>query len=96
MRFAKPLDEALLLELAENHANFITLEEHSLQGGFGSAVTEFVNDRGLKVNVERIGIGDVLVQHDSQDRQRAYFGLSADHIAARIIALSPQRVPLSS
>ena len=95
MRFAKPLDEALLLELAQTHAQFITLEEHSLQGGFGSAVTEFVNDRDLNVNVERIGIGDVLVQHDSQDKQRAQFGLTADHIAARIIALSPRHATVS-
>ena len=48
MRFAKPMDEALILELAESHNHFITLEEHSLAGGFGSAVVEFVSDRGLK------------------------------------------------
>ncbi len=47
MRFVKPLDENLILELAETHTRFITLEEHALAGGFGSAVVEFVNDRGL-------------------------------------------------
>ncbi|MEO6834889.1 MAG: 1-deoxy-D-xylulose-5-phosphate synthase, partial [Candidatus Tumulicola sp.] len=47
-RFAKPLDEALLLDLENEHARVITLEEHSVAGGFGSAVAEFVSDRGLK------------------------------------------------
>ncbi|MBV8067095.1 MAG: 1-deoxy-D-xylulose-5-phosphate synthase [Candidatus Eremiobacteraeota bacterium] len=83
-RFAKPLDEALLLELERDHSHVITLEEHSLSGGFGSAVAEFVSDHGLKLRVERIGIPNVLVQHDSQDKQRALFGLSGAALAARI------------
>ena len=45
MRFVRPLDEALLLELAQTHSRFITLEEHALAGGFGSAVVEFASDR---------------------------------------------------
>ncbi|MBV9028183.1 MAG: 1-deoxy-D-xylulose-5-phosphate synthase [Candidatus Eremiobacteraeota bacterium] len=83
-RFAKPLDEALLLELARDHTRLITLEEHSLAGGFGSAVAEFVSDHGLKLRVERIGVSSVLVQHDSQDKQRALFGLNGETLAARI------------
>jgi 1-deoxy-D-xylulose-5-phosphate synthase len=83
-RFAKPLDEALLIELGRDHRHFITLEEHSLAGGFGSAVAEFVSDRGLNVRVERVGVPSVLVQHDSQDKQRALFGLNAEALAARI------------
>jgi 1-deoxy-D-xylulose-5-phosphate synthase len=83
-RFAKPLDEALLLELERDHTHVITLEEHSLAGGFGTAVAEFVSDHGLKLRVERIGVPNVLVQHDSQDKQRALFGLTADALAARV------------
>src|SRR5579862_3205909 len=83
-RFAKPLDEALLLELERAHTHVITLEEHSLAGGFGTAVAEFVSDHGLKLRVERIGVPNVLVQHDSQDKQRALFGLTGDALAARI------------
>lgn len=83
-RFAKPLDEALLLELERDHSHVITLEEHSLAGGFGSAVAEFVSDHGLNLRVERIGVSNVLVQHDSQDKQRGLFGLNADALAARI------------
>jgi 1-deoxy-D-xylulose-5-phosphate synthase len=90
-RFVVPLDETLLLELAESHARFITLEEHSLAGGFGSAVVEFINDRGLSTRVERIGVPNVLVQHASQSAQRAQCGLSAENVAARVRALSPSQ-----
>jgi 1-deoxy-D-xylulose-5-phosphate synthase len=90
-RFVVPLDETLLLELAESHARFITLEEHSLAGGFGSAVVEFINDRGLSTRVERIGVPNVLVQHASQAAQRAQCGLSAENVAARVRALSPSQ-----
>jgi 1-deoxy-D-xylulose-5-phosphate synthase len=83
-RFAKPLDEALLIDLQRGHSHVITLEEHSLGGGFGSAVAEFISDHGLKLRVERIGIPNVLVAHDSQDKQRALFGLTADSVAARV------------
>jgi 1-deoxy-D-xylulose-5-phosphate synthase len=84
MRFVRPLDEALLVELAETHGTFITLEEHSLAGGFGSAVLEFASDRGLGVTIERIGVPNVLIQHDKQPQQRASFGLSGENVAARI------------
>lgn len=81
MRFAKPLDETLLLELARSHQRFVTVEEHALAGGFGAAVDEFVADRELNVSVVRLGIPDVLVQHDSQARQREFFGLTPARVA---------------
>jgi 1-deoxy-D-xylulose-5-phosphate synthase len=86
MRFVKPLDENLLLELAERHSRFITLEEHALAGGFGSAVLEFLNDRGLHVPVERVGVPNVLVQHNKPEVQRAQFGLTGEAVAARVAA----------
>ncbi|HSV14116.1 MAG TPA: transketolase C-terminal domain-containing protein, partial [Tepidisphaeraceae bacterium] len=88
MRFAKPLDEALLMELPDTHSHVITLEEHSLAGGFGSAVVEFVSDHGLGLAVERIGVpNNALVQHDSQPKQRALFGLTGEHVAARVASV---------
>jgi 1-deoxy-D-xylulose-5-phosphate synthase len=83
-RFVKPLDEALLAELAADHDLIITLEEHALAGGFGSAVVEKASDLALPVRVERIGVADVLVQHDTQAAQRALFGLTAQAVATRI------------
>jgi 1-deoxy-D-xylulose-5-phosphate synthase len=91
-RFAKPVDEALLAELAADHELILTLEEHSLAGGFGSAVVERVSDLGLEVRVQRVGVTDVLVHHDSQPTQRALFGLSAQAIAERLArALDPHQ-----
>ena len=90
-RFAKPLDEALLLELERDHSHVITLEEHSLAGGFGTAVAEFVSDRGLNLRVERMGVPNVLVQHDSQDKQRALFGLNGEALAARVRRISESK-----
>jgi 1-deoxy-D-xylulose-5-phosphate synthase len=92
MRFVRPLDEALLIELAQSHHRFITLEEHSLMGGFGSAVGEFVLDRGLAVQVERVGVPATLIQHDKQPIQRAGFGLSGESLAARIKAVEAASV----
>jgi len=83
-RFAKPLDGDLIEELARDHDLLITLEEHSLDGGFGSAVAEFVSDNCLPIAVERIGVGNTLVQHDSQDKQRLLFGLTPQSLAERI------------
>jgi len=94
-RFAKPLDEALLIDLERDHSRIITLEEHSLNGGFGSAVQEFVSDKGLKLGVERIGVSNVLVHHDSQDKQRALFGLNAQAIATRVAGVMGIPVPVS-
>jgi 1-deoxy-D-xylulose-5-phosphate synthase len=88
MRFAKPLDEALLMELCGQHSHVLTLEEHSLAGGFGSAVVEFVSDHGLGLTVERIGVpNNALVQHDAQPKQRALFGLAGEHVAARVASI---------
>jgi 1-deoxy-D-xylulose-5-phosphate synthase len=84
MRFAKPLDESLLIELQNEHTHVITLEEHSLAGGFGAAVAEFIADKGLTLQLERVGVSNVLVQHDSQDKQRMQFGLNGEALAARV------------
>ena len=96
-RFAKPIDDGLLAELAADHDLFLTLEEHSLAGGYGSAVVESVSDNGLEVTVERIGVPDVLVQHDSQVKQRAHIGLSSGLVTERVArALHQQTGELTS
>jgi len=92
-RFAKPLDAQLFAELARDHQLVFTLEEHSLAGGFGSAVVECISDRRLSLAVERIGVPDVLVQHDSQPKQRALVGLSAEAIAERVMRALAELAP---
>jgi 1-deoxy-D-xylulose-5-phosphate synthase len=61
-------------------------------GGFGSAVDEFVADRGVRVAVERVGVPATLVQHDKQAAQRAAYGLSGESLAARIRAVEAASV----
>ncbi|WP_022668569.1 1-deoxy-D-xylulose-5-phosphate synthase [Desulfospira joergensenii] len=66
-RFVKPLDESLILERAGKIKRIITVEEHVLDGGFGSAVLELLFDRNLgQVQVKRIGIENCFVEHGSQ------------------------------
>ena len=63
MRFAKPLDEAMLHEIFSSYDRVMTLEDGCLQGGFGSAVLEFMIDNGYTSQVKRLGIPDSIVEH---------------------------------
>ncbi|NIJ56104.1 1-deoxy-D-xylulose-5-phosphate synthase [Dyadobacter arcticus] len=63
MRFAKPLDEALLHEIFKRFDRIVTLEDGCLQGGFGSAVIEFMSDNGYNSNVKRLGVSDIVIEH---------------------------------
>lgn len=83
-RFIKPLDEDLILSLAQQSPLLLTAEENALQGGFGSAVLELLSDRGLGVSVDRIGLPDHFVEQGSQAQLRQRLGLDADSIARRI------------
>ncbi len=85
-RFVAPLDREALLACARTHDLLITLEEHSLAGGFGSAVLEALADAGVRIPVERIGVGETFLQADSQARQRSAVGLDARALARRIAA----------
>ena len=82
MRFIKPLDEALLRELAKTHRAFITIEENAVIGGAGSAVNEFVLNQGLGVRVKNFGLSDRFIEHGDVKRLRAEDGLSAEAIIA--------------
>jgi len=66
MRFVKPLDEALLHEVFKNHDKVITVEDGCIQGGFGSAIIEFMVDHNYKAQVRRLGIPDKYVEHGTQ------------------------------
>jgi 1-deoxy-D-xylulose-5-phosphate synthase len=82
-RFVKPLDQALLLEKAAAFKRIITVEEHVLAGGFGSAVLELFMDHGLTDrHVRRIGIEDRFVEHGPQDVLRKEYRIDADAVAA--------------
>lgn len=86
-RFVKPLDRALLLSHAACIPLLVTLEDHVLAGGFGSAVLEALQDADCPTAVERIGWPDKFVEHGSNvEILRAAYGLSPDDIHRRILA----------
>ncbi|BAS55644.1 MULTISPECIES: 1-deoxy-D-xylulose-5-phosphate synthase [Leptolyngbya] len=84
-RFAKPLDEELILPLAQKIGRVVTLEEGCLQGGFGSAVLESLMDAEVIVPVTRIGVPDILVDHATPDQSKAELGLTPPQMAERIL-----------
>ena len=88
-RFAKPVDAECLAHLVKAQPWVLTLEDHSAAGGFGSAVLETAEARGLDARkIHRVGIGERRVEHDTRAAQLAAAGLDADGIAARVKALA--------
>lgn len=80
-RFIKPLDESLICSVAKKIKRFITIEENTLIGGFGSSILETLNNAGISdVSVKRIGIDDVFVEHGSQKILRKNYGIDEDGI----------------
>jgi 1-deoxy-D-xylulose-5-phosphate synthase len=84
MRWAKPLDEALVLELAATHSALVTVEEGSLMGGAGSAVLEVVQDAGISIPVLRLGVKDAFTEHGDPAKILSMLGLDAKGIEASI------------
>jgi 1-deoxy-D-xylulose-5-phosphate synthase len=86
MRFAKPLDEDLLLELGRSKKFLVTLEENVLAGGFGSAVAEFLLDHDLPAGLLRFGLPDAFVEQGSRQELLSQIGLEPEAIADKVIA----------
>ena len=89
-RFAKPLDVERYLALAARIGRVLTIEEHVVAGGFGSAVSELFVERGAKVELEILGVPDEWVDHGAQKLWRKHFGLDAEGIAAAVRRRWPQ------
>ena len=87
MRFAKPLDEALLHEVFKKYNKVITLEDGCLQGGFGGAILEFMADNGYFAQVQRLGVPDRFVDHGSQKELHIECGYYKDDIVKAAIKL---------
>ncbi len=80
-RFVKPLDRNLISSVAAVVPRIITIEENILQGGFGSAVVEFLNKIEIPhIKVKRIGIPDIFIEQGSQDELRKIYGLDEEGI----------------
>ncbi|HUC90846.1 MAG TPA: 1-deoxy-D-xylulose-5-phosphate synthase [Paenibacillus sp.] len=91
-RFIKPLDEEMLLKLADERIPLVVLEEGAQLGGIGSAVLEFYSLRGIyHMSVRIIGIPDAFIEHGSIKEQRTEVGLTADRVASEALQLLPIR-----
>jgi len=86
MRYVKPLDHALVRQLAESHQLLVTLEENSLIGGAGAEVARSLEEQGLSVHLLRIGLPDQFVDHGDTALLLARLGLDAAGIQQRIVA----------
>ncbi|MFA7579842.1 1-deoxy-D-xylulose-5-phosphate synthase [Castellaniella sp.] len=84
MRFVKPLDEALLARLAQDHTLFVTLEEATIMGGAGSAVSVFFHREGIGCPILQLGLPDAFIDHGEQKAILARLGLDAAGIEAAI------------
>ena len=80
-RWAKPLDEDMILRLAKGTGRLVTIEDHVLMGGFGGAVLELLERRSLwGINIRRIGLPDTFVEHGAPTILKELYGLSSAHI----------------
>lgn len=88
--FIKPLNDSVLREIAESSLPIVTLEDASRNGGFGSAVTEWMEDNGYLRRVRRIGVDDTFVAHGSVPELYKQCGLDAESVASVLISEKKQ------
>ena len=84
MRFVKPLDEAMVLSLAERHQAFVTIEENSIIGGAGAGVSELLAASGVQLPVLHLGIPDRFIEHGSRGTCLTAAGLDLPGLEASI------------
>jgi 1-deoxy-D-xylulose-5-phosphate synthase len=84
MRFIKPLDEHMVISLAERHRAIVTVEENATLGGAGSAVGELLASEGLLIPLLQLGIPDRFIEHGSRDSCLAAAGLDSAGLASSI------------
>jgi 1-deoxy-D-xylulose-5-phosphate synthase len=87
MRFVKPLDEELLHEIFSIYTRVITVEDGCIQGGFGSAILEFMADNSYHADVRRLGIPDAVVEHGEQSELQREAGFDAEGIEKAVVAM---------
>jgi len=92
MRFVKPLDRELVLELAKSHESFVTLEDNVVAGGAGSGVAELLAAEGITLPVLHLGLPDAFQHHASREQLLAEAGLDVDGIRAAVLARWPRPV----
>jgi 1-deoxy-D-xylulose-5-phosphate synthase len=90
MRFVKPIDEKLLHEVFTKYKKVITIEDGCIQGGFGSAVLEFMTDNNYAAEVKRLGIPDAIIEHGEQLELHAECGFDPAGIEKAVLKMLEQ------
>ena len=80
MRFIKPLDEKLIVELASFNKKLISIEDNAISGGAGSAINEVLQKNSIKTPLHILGVPDFVTEHGSQNELYELYGLNANHI----------------
>ncbi|HET9484746.1 MAG TPA: 1-deoxy-D-xylulose-5-phosphate synthase [Xanthomonadales bacterium] len=93
MRFVKPLDEALVLELARTHEALVTVEDNVVAGGAGAGVSELLAGHGIATPMLHLGLPDAFLEHASREELLSECGLDAPGITAAVVARWPQFAP---
>jgi 1-deoxy-D-xylulose-5-phosphate synthase len=96
MRFAKPLDEALLHEACSQYQKLVTVEDGTVEGGFGSAVLEFMAQHGYKNDIRILGIPDRLVEHGTPKELQKECGYDATAISNTVKEMMKDTIKVSS
>jgi 1-deoxy-D-xylulose-5-phosphate synthase len=93
-RFAKPLDGELLRLELPHYSVACTVEDHALQGGFGSAVLELINEEQIQLRnpLVRFGVQDDFVPHGSQAEQHKMNGYDPEGIVAKLLTLAERKL----
>ncbi|MGB7535989.1 MAG: 1-deoxy-D-xylulose-5-phosphate synthase [Azonexus sp.] len=86
MRFVKPIDAELIVQLAGNHSLLVSIEENSIIGGAGSEIERVLAERGMKVPLLRLGLPDRFIDHGEQGQLLAELGLDKDGIVRAVRA----------
>jgi transketolase len=87
MHTIKPLDEALVLQCAQKSNAMVTIEEHSVIGGLGGAVSEVLAEHSSGIPFKRIGVQDMFCESGEPDELFKKYGLNAPHIVKTIKTL---------
>jgi 1-deoxy-D-xylulose-5-phosphate synthase len=90
MRFVKPLDRELVLQLAQSHEGFATVEDNVVAGGAGSGVAELLAAEGIAMPMLHLGLPDAFQHHASREQLLAEAGLDAAGIRASLLRRWPQ------
>ena len=80
MRFVKPLDEKLIIKIANESKTLVSIEDNTLKGGAGSAINEVLQNNNIKTNLHILGVPDKVTEHGSQSELYEIYGLTPENI----------------